>query len=498
MPKTITSVLVANRGEIAVRIMRACRERGIRTIAVYSEPDRTAPHAVMADEAYFIGAAPSRESYLVQERIIETALKSGAAAIHPGYGFLSENAEFARKVAESGLIFIGPPASAIVSMGDKTAARQLMIREGVPVVPGTEQAVESPAEAARIAAEIGYPVLIKAAAGGGGKGMRVVEQPADLEKAMLSSQNEARQAFGDDRVYLEKYILNPRHIEFQVLADSFGNIVHLGERECSIQRRHQKVVEECPSSAVTPELRERMGASAVRAAQACGYVNAGTIEFLLDASGSYYFLEMNTRLQVEHPVTEMVWGIDLVKQQIKIAEGYALPFSQDDLRMRGHAIEVRLCAEDVEQNFLPSTGVIAEYCPSQGFGVREDSGIRQGSEISIYYDPMFAKLIAWGEDRTSAIQVMKRALRDYRIAGVATTIPVCLFVMNHEKFIAGDFDIGFVQKHYTPGSLPVPDENVAKAAAIAAALFEDEERIGFRKTVSNGKSSMWNLRARVR
>jgi acetyl-CoA carboxylase, biotin carboxylase subunit len=498
MPQKISAVLVANRGEIAVRIIRACRELGIRTIAVYSEPDRTAPHAISADEAYLIGPAASSESYLVQEKIIETALQTGADAIHPGYGFLSENPTFARAVKSAGLIFIGPSAEAIESMGDKTSARTLMIEKGVPVVPGTEEAVTSIENAAIIAEQVGYPVLIKAAAGGGGKGMRAVEKPEDLERGMAASQNEARMAFGDDRVYIEKFIINPRHIEIQILADNHGNVIHLGERECSIQRRHQKVVEECPSSAVNEDLRKRMGASAVLAAKSCSYTGAGTIEFLLDSTGDFYFLEMNTRLQVEHPVTEMVTGIDLVKMQIRIAEGESLGIAQDDVKMRGHAIESRLCAEDVVNNFLPSTGIISEYRPSQGFGVREDSGIRQGSEISIYYDPMFAKLIAWAEDRESAIDVMKRALNDYRISGVSTTIPFCLYVMEHPSFVSGDFNIGFVQQHYDASSITGLPDDVSMAAAVAAVLFEDEARVATQQTNTNGSGSMWNVRSRTR
>lgn len=497
MTRKISSVLVANRGEIAVRVIRACRELGIRTIAVYSEPDRSAPHVILADEAYHIGPAPSSESYLVQERIIQTAKTAGADAIHPGYGFLSENAGFAQNVLDAGLVFIGPPPSAITSMGDKTRARTMMMQQGVPVVPGTEDAVSEPEVAKGVAAEIGYPVLIKAAAGGGGKGMRVVEKEADLAKAMESSQNEARTAFGDDRVFIEKYVLNPRHIEFQIVADSHGNAAHLGERECSVQRRHQKVVEECPSPVMTPDLRKRMGDSAVEAARACGYVNAGTVEFLVDADLNYYFLEMNTRLQVEHPVTEMVTGVDLVKLQLHIAQGGELPFRQEDVVMRGHAIESRLCAEDVFSNFLPSTGVIHEYCPSQGFGVREDSGVRQGSEISIYYDPMFAKLIAWGETRAEAIAVMKRALNEYRISGVSTTIPFCRYVMEHEAFVSGNFDIGFVQKHWHPDEIAPPADDVLTAAAVAAVLFEDEQRIVY-KAAANGAHSRWNARTRSR
>ena len=444
---------------------------GIRTIAVFSEPDRTAPHVLLADESYCLGPAPSGESYLRQDAIIDVARTSGAEAIHPGYGFLSENAEFARRVKEAGLVFIGPPPEAIQLMGDKTSARKLMIAKGVPVVPGTEAALSSLEEARVTALQVGYPVLIKAAAGGGGKGMRVVETEPDLEKGLSAARNEARVAFGDDRVYIEKFVLKPRHIEIQVLADAHGNIIHLGERECSVQRRHQKVVEESPSSVVDADLRARMGEAAVNAARACGYVNAGTVEFLVDANLDFYFLEMNTRLQVEHPVTEMVTGIDLVKAQIRVAEGQPLPYAQADIVMRGHAIEARISAEDVRSNFLPSTGTISVYRPSQGFGVRDDSGVATGSEISIHYDPMFAKLIAWGTDRPDAIAKLQRALADYRIIGVETTIPFCRFVLSHPAFTSGDFNNNFVQEHYRPELLPQRSEDELRAAALAAVLL---------------------------
>jgi acetyl-CoA carboxylase, biotin carboxylase subunit len=443
---------------------------GIRAVAGYSDADRFALHTRVADESHYLGPSPSRESYLVQERIIDVARRAGCDAIHPGYGFLSENAGFAQAVQDAGLIFIGPPASAIRAMGDKTAARTLMQSRGVPVVPGTEDAITSVDEARAVADRIGYPVLIKAAAGGGGKGMRVVASGGQLEKAIDSAQNEARQAFGDERVFIEKYVVKPKHIEFQILADQYGNVIHLGERECSIQRRHQKVIEECPSSFMTNELRVRMGESAVMAAAACGYVNAGTIEFLVDQDRNYYFLEMNTRLQVEHPVTEFVTGMDLVKAQIRIAQGEKLPWKQANIYMRGHAIESRLCAEDVRNNFLPSTGRIMYYRPSQGYAVREDSGISAGDEISIYYDPMFAKLIVWGVDRNDAIRKMIRALDEHRISGVETTVPFCRFVMQHPKFIDGDFQIDFVERYFSVDKLPVLTENEAMAAAVAAAL----------------------------
>lgn len=472
---------------------------GIHTVAVYSEPDAAALHVRIADEAWCIGPAESAKSYLLQDTIIEVAKKTGCDAIHPGYGFLSERAPFARAVREAGLLFIGPDASAIETMGDKTSARKLMIERGVPVVPGTESAVTSPDEAERIAAEVGYPILLKAAAGGGGKGMRVVEQPDTLRKSLESAQNEARAAFGDDRVYIEKFVVEPRHIEIQVLADAHGNTVHLGERECSIQRRHQKVVEESPSAIVDEDLRQRMGQAAVEAAQACGYVNAGTIEFLVDSDRNFYFLEMNTRLQVEHPVTEMVTGLDLVKLQIRVAEGHPLPFEQKDISFRGHAIECRLCAEDVRNNFLPDTGIITTYRPSQGFGFRDDSGVTSGSEISIHYDPMFAKLVVWGMDREDAILKMRRALDEFVIEGVETTIPFCRFVMDHPNFISGDFQIDFVQKHYKPEKLALPDEDVEIAAAIAA-IEALEVRVPMPVNGSNGakkRCSTWALKHRA-
>jgi len=467
----IRSVLIANRGEIAVRIIRACVEMGIRTVAVYSDADRIAPHTRFAAEARHIGPAESRLSYLDQEKVLAAAIEAGCDAVHPGYGFLSENADFAQAVEEAGLIFIGPSASSIRAMGDKTEARRLMRSRGLPVVPGTENALTSDEDAIKTAEEIGYPVLIKAAAGGGGKGMRVVETANDLLKAVNTARNEARMAFSDGRVYVEKFVLKPRHIEFQIVADSHGNIVHLGERECSIQRRHQKVIEESPSAMMTAELRTRMGEAAVEAARACDYVNAGTIEFLVDADRKFYFLEMNTRLQVEHPVTEMVTGIDLVKTQIRIAQGMELPWKQEDIVFRGHAIEARLCAEDVRNNFFPSPGTITTYKPSQGFGIREDGGVEEGSEITIHYDPMFAKLAAWGADRCEAIVRMKRALDDFRISGIETTIPFCGFVMNHPQFVRGDFQIDFVPRYYRAEYLPGASEAEKRAAVLAAVLI---------------------------
>lgn len=435
------------------------------------------------------------------DTIIRTAIDAGCDAIHPGYGFLSENAAFARAVKAAGLIFIGPSAETIELMGDKTSARRLMIQRGVPVVPGTENAVTSADEADRIAQEVGYPVLLKAAAGGGGKGMRLVEHPAELRRSLESAQNEARSAFDDDRVYIEKFVIEPRHVEIQVISDAHGNHLYLGERECSIQRRHQKVVEESPSVIVDEELRARMGKAATDAARACGYLNAGTIEFLVDRDRNFYFLEMNTRLQVEHPVTEMVTGIDLVKMQILVAEGKPLPFVQDDIRIRGHAIECRICAEDVRSNFLPDTGVLRRYRAPQGFGVRDDSGVTAGSEIAIHYDPMFAKLIVWGMDRADAIAKMRRALDEFVIEGVETTIPFCRFVMDQPNFIEGDFRIDFVQKHFRPEYLRKATEEERLAAVLAAVLAEDGQGLGLGAAISaadgrSGACSPWLLRHR--
>ncbi|HET6566536.1 MAG TPA: acetyl-CoA carboxylase biotin carboxylase subunit [Rhodothermales bacterium] len=470
--RRIRKILIANRGEIAVRVIRTCKELEIGTVAVFSEPDRTALHVRMADEAYLIGPAPSSESYLDQEKIIRVAQQAGADAVHPGYGFLSERASFAEACADAGLLFIGPPPGAIRAMGDKTEARKLMAVAGVPMAPGTTDAVDDTDEAARIAGEIGYPVLIKAAAGGGGKGMRVVEQPEDFKRSMEMARSEALSAFGDGRVFIEKYIAEPRHIEFQILADSHGQCVHLFERECSIQRRHQKVIEEAPSSVLTPEVRQRMGQAAVLAAQSCGYVNAGTVEFLVDAGLNFYFMEMNTRLQVEHPVTEQITGLDLVAEQIRIAEGEPLGYAQDDLRIQAHAVECRVYAEDPANNFLPDPGPLLRHAAPSGYGVRVDAGVEQGGEVLIYYDPMISKLITWGRDRAEAIRRMQRALAEYEIAGVQTTIPFCRFVMGHEAFRTGRFSTHFVPKHFEPAKLTPADPALEKAAALAAVLFE--------------------------
>ena len=469
-------VLSANRGEIALRIIRACRELGVRTVAVYSEADARAPHVREADDAVLLGPAPSSESYLKGDAVIAAALRTGAEAIHPGYGFLSEREWFARAVRDAGLVWIGPPAEAIAAMGSKTSARALAIAAGTPIVPGTTTALRDAAEAADVAERFGYPVLLKAAAGGGGKGMRVVHARAELEGALASAQREAKNAFGDDAVYVEKYIVGPRHVEIQVLGDMHGNMLHLGERECSVQRRHQKMIEEAPSVAVTPELRERMGAAAVAAAKAAGYVNAGTCEFLLDASGEFYFLEMNTRIQVEHPVTELVTGIDLVQWQLRIAAGEPLPFVQSDLAPRGWAIECRITSEDPSNGFLPSTGRVQYLHVPSGPGVRWDGGIEQGSEISLYYDPMLAKLIVWAPTRIEAVERMRRALLELTIEGVETSRDFHLRVFEDAEFRDGAIEIQWLERRLADlTNRPPPHEGIVRAA-IAAVLLAERER----------------------
>ena len=473
--KLIRRVLVANRGEIAVRVIRTCRERGIETVAVFSEADRTSLHVRLADRAYPVGPAPSGQSYLAGENLLDVARRSHCDAVHPGYGFLSENADFAQACADAGLVFIGPPPEAIRMMGDKTAARALMEKAGVPMAPGTTDAVADVREAAEVAGEIGYPILIKAAAGGGGKGMRVVEEAGALARAFEMAQGEARSAFGDGRVFVEKFIEEPRHIEFQILADAHGHVVHLFERECSVQRRHQKVIEEAPSSVLTPDVRAAMGRAAVEAARACGYVNAGTVEFLVDADLGFYFMEMNTRLQVEHPVTEMITGLDLVAEQLRIAEGEPLGYAQSDLMMRGHAIECRVYAEDPASGFLPDPGPLLRHAPPSGFGVRVDAGVEEGGEVPVHYDPMISKLVTWGRTRSEAIRRMDRALAEYDVAGVQTTIPFCRFVMGHEAFRTGRFSTRFVERHFSSDVLAPDDPELERAAAIAAVLFEATE-----------------------
>jgi len=490
--RDIHKVLVANRGEIAVRIMRTCKEMGISTVAVYSDADRNMPHVYTADEAYRIGPPPSRESYLHMERILEAANRSQADAIHPGYGFLSENDEFAQRVSDEGLIFIGPRADSIRAMGDKTEARKVAQKAGVPIVPGSEGVLGSIEQAREVCSALGYPVLIKASAGGGGKGMRIVRNVSQLEASLSAAKAEALSAFGDQDVYVEKYFENPRHIEFQVLADQYGNTVHLGERECSIQRRHQKVVEESPSIIVDETLRAKMGKTAVMVAKACGYQNAGTVEFLVDKDRNFYFLEMNTRLQVEHPVTEMRTGIDLVAQQLRIAMGDQLSYTQEQVEFLGHAIECRIYAEDGRHDFLPSTGHIAHLKPSEGFGIRDDRGVEAGGEISVYYDPMISKLVAWGRTRFEAIERMKRALREYEILGVTTNIPVNLFIMEHPRFLDGDFDTNFFAKHFKPDLLQVPSDNQLQAAAIVCCLLREQRKNAHPRISFNGNSEARN------
>lgn len=439
-------ILIANRGEIAVRLIRGCRDLGISPVAVYSDADRNALHVRLADEAYHIGEAPSASSYLVRERIIEAAKQAGAEAIHPGYGFLAENAEFARLVEEAGLVFIGPSPAAIELMGSKTNAREAALRAGAPIVPGTAQPLSDLDEARRVAAEVGYPIMLKAAAGGGGKGMRLVRAAEEIESAFTTARSEAQAAFGDASVYIEKFIEKPRHIEIQIVADRQGHTIHLGERECSIQRRHQKVIEECPSPLNDAELRARMGAAAVSIARAAEYYSVGTVEFLVDASRNFYFLEMNTRLQVEHPVTELVTGIDLVREQIRIAAGLPLEIRQEDVRWHGHAIECRVYAEDPQKNFLPSPGRITRLRTPSGPGVRDDSGVYEGWEVPIYYDPMISKLATYGSSRAEAIDRMKRALLEYHVGGIRTTIPFFQAVMRDEEFLSGDLDTGFIAR----------------------------------------------------
>ncbi len=458
-------ILIANRGEIALRVMRSARKMGIETVAVYSEVDREAPHVRFADEAVCLGPAPSNQSYLNGEKIIEIAKSLGVDGIHPGYGFLSENAVFAKAVEDNGLTFIGPGAHAIRVMGDKLAAKEAVSGYDIPMVPGLDHAIADPEKAKRIAKDIGFPILIKAAAGGGGKGMRIVEREEELAEQMERAISEAKSSFGDGSVFIEKYITSPRHIEIQVIADKHGNVLHLFERECSIQRRHQKVVEEAPSSVLTPEIREAMGKDAVNVARACDYVGAGTVEFLVDSQLNYYFLEMNTRLQVEHPVTELITGIDLVEQQIKIARGEPLAFAQEEVHMKGHALELRVYAEDPSSNFMPSVGRLKRYERPTGENIRLDDGYEEGMDIPIYYDPMIAKLITYGENRNAAIHRMLEAIELYHIEGVATTLPFGKFVFNHEAFVSGKFDTHFVQNYFQPEKLEKLRQSEAEVAA---------------------------------
>ncbi len=461
-------ILVANRGEIALRVMRSAKEMGISTVAVFSEADRNAPFVKYADEAVCIGPAPSNQSYLRGEKIIAVCKQLGVDGIHPGYGFLSENADFAREVKKVGITLIGPTPEAMEIMGDKLSAKAAARKYNIPMVPGTEGAVRDVAEAKRTALEVGLPILIKASAGGGGKGMRIVENIEELEEQMKRAISEAESAFGDGAVFIERYVAGPRHIEIQVLADTHGNVVYLFERECSIQRRHQKVVEEAPSAVLTPDLRKAMGESAVNVARSCSYVGAGTVEFLVDEKLNFYFLEMNTRLQVEHPVSEMITGIDLVKEQIKVARGEKLSFTQDDLKINGHSLEVRVYAEDPANNFLPDIGRLVTYRKPSGPGVRVDDGFEEGMDIPIYYDPMIAKLITHGKDRQEAIQRMVRAIDDFHITGCETTLPFCRWAIQHEAFVSGNFDTHFVKKYFTPEVLKHESDDEMEIAAMAA------------------------------
>jgi acetyl-CoA carboxylase biotin carboxylase subunit len=486
-------ILVANRGEIALRVMRTCRQMGISTVAIYSEADRNSPHVRFADEAVCVGPAASKDSYLRIDKIIQVCKDLGVDGIHPGYGFLSENAAFAKACEENGVIFIGPTVEAIEIMGSKLAAKQAVSRFDVPLVPGTDQPITDVQEAKRLAAEIGFPILIKASAGGGGKGMRIVEGAEDFEEQMKLAVSEATSAFGDGSVFIEKFVTSPRHIEIQILGDTHGNIVYLFERECSIQRRHQKVVEEAPSAVLTPSLRQQMGEAAVQVARSVNYVGAGTVEFIVNHQLDFYFLEMNTRLQVEHPVTEMITGVDLVKEQIQIARGEKISFRQEDLRIHGHAIELRVYAEDPLNNFLPDIGKLEVYQLPQGEGVRVDDGFDEGMDIPIYYDPMIAKLIAHGHNRADAIQKLKKAIEDYQIKGVKTTLPFGTFVLNHAAFTTGDFDTKFVENYFHPHEDRQEEHQLA--ALLAAKLFQEKERAfgvseaGNRDVVSGWRSA---------
>jgi len=462
-------ILIANRGEIAVRVIRACHEMGIEAVAVYSDVDRDALHVRLADEAYHVGAPPASESYLVMDKIIEVAKKSGAEAIHPGYGFLSERAPFVEACQKAGITFIGPEADVMRKMGDKVTARQTMEAAGVPIVPGTTDALTDE-QAIAFSKEIGLPVMVKASAGGGGKGMRLVKQEKELAGAIERARSEAKASFGDDTIYVEKFVEEPRHVEIQILADGHGNAVHLFERECSIQRRHQKVIEEAPANRMTPKLREAMGQAAVAAAKAVSYHGAGTCEFLVDKHMDFYFLEMNTRVQVEHAITEEVTGVDIVKAMIRVAAGEPLGIDQSEVRITGHSIEARIYAEDPEKGFVPSPGEILVYRPPSGIGIRLDGGVYQGSQVTVYYDPMVAKLVATGRDRREAIDRMKRALREFVVKGIKTSIPFHEVVMQHPKFIEGHYDTGFIEEHIGASFAAEPDDEAERVAFVMAAV----------------------------
>ena len=470
-------ILVANRGEIAIRVMKTAQKMGIKTVAVYSTVDRNAPHVKFADEAVWIGEAPSNQSYLLGNKIIEVAKSLNVDAIHPGYGFLSENAQFAEDVAANGITFIGPKSKAIHIMGSKLAAKEAVKKYDIPMVPGLDEAITDIKEAKKVATQVGFPILIKASAGGGGKGMRVVENEEEFESQMNRAISEATNAFGDGSVFIEKYVASPRHIEIQIMADSHGTILYLFERECSIQRRHQKVVEEAPSAVLTPELRKKMGEAAVLVAKSCDYLGAGTVEFLLDENNNFYFLEMNTRLQVEHPVTELITGIDLVELQIRVARGEALKIKQEDLKITGHALELRVYAEDPLNDFLPSVGNLEVYSLPVGEGIRVDNGFEQGMDVPIYYDPMLAKLITYGQTREEAIQLMIKAIDDYDVVGVSTTLPFGKFVCEHEAFRSGNFDTHFVKNYYDGEKMKLELNQEAKIAALVALkkYFQDQK-----------------------
>ncbi|MED5369921.1 MAG: acetyl-CoA carboxylase biotin carboxylase subunit [Myxococcota bacterium] len=486
-------VLVANRGEIAVRVIRACAEEGLETVAVFSDADRDARHVRLATYAEHIGPSPAAESYLLGDKLLQVAIKHGADAVHPGYGFLSENAEFAQKVLDAGMVWVGPPPAAITDMGSKTGSRQRMQAAGVPVVPGTVNALREEDEVLRVAREIGFPVMLKASAGGGGKGMRRVDSEEGLVSAFRAASSEARASFGDDAVYLEKFVVNPRHVEIQVLADGHGTTVHLFERDCSIQRRNQKVVEECPCPVLPEQTRQAMASVAVKAAEAVDYVGAGTVEFLLGGDGNFYFLEMNTRLQVEHPITEAITGVDLARAQLRIAAGEKLWFAQEDLRINGHAIECRVYAEDPAANFAPAPGRIHEYQEPGGPFVRVDSGVGPGSEVPIYYDPMIAKLVVWGRDRQDAIERCDRALREYRIGGIKTSIPFFRKVLADPAFREGQYTTGYITPEFLADLAPERQDELATIAAAIAQL--DADLAPARKAVSAEQTSPWKRSA---
>lgn len=487
----MNKILVANRGEIALRVMRSCREMGIQTVAIYSEADRNAPFVKYADEAVCIGPPPSNQSYLLGDKIIDVCKQLKVDGIHPGYGFLSENADFAAKVKKAGITFIGPSPEAMNIMGDKLSAKAAAKKYKIPMVPGSEGAITSVKEGKEVAIATGFPLLIKASAGGGGKGMRIVEKIEEFEEQMKLAVSEATSAFGDGSVFIERYVAGPRHIEIQILGDTHGNIVYLFERECSIQRRHQKVIEEAPSSVLTPEIRKAMGECAVNVGKACDYVGAGTVEFLLDENKNFYFLEMNTRLQVEHPVTEMITGLDLVKEQIKVARGEKLSFKQEDLKITGHSVEVRVYAEDPCNNFLPDIGKLVTYKRPQGLGVRVDDGFEEGMDIPIYYDPMIAKLVTFGKDREEAINRMIRAIDDYQIVGVETTLSFCKFVLKHKAFTSGNFDTHFIKHHFSPEMLSETKEDEAIVAALFGAKLMSSAKAVTQKPEEGKNVSKW-------